>query len=295
VANVVPGAYRQVSVAKVAVPLTAASLEAYFVGRECYRRTRYVVVTSGPNTALIEVDLADREPLFSPAVSVSLLAGPEQTVAVRRPEIDTAVPSQLAKVVADHPDARCVVVEGRYGHVSFLLDPAPIRVLVREVVPPHPAKLVEQAQRVLDLADDLPPMVLVPDLVELTALAPPAGDILLPCRGSGIELPGRQAWFLDERPPHRDWALLGCARSREIHRWFYGVDGPGVDLCPRRRAGDVALGEDEELVLTKCCLLEADIESGPGRVVVPWGATIEQVRRALTDLARMAAAAWAPA
>ena len=84
------------------------------------------------------------------------------------------MPTQLARAAAGHaPGARCVIVRGRYGHVSFILDPAPIRVRVLEVVPPWPPKLVDQLSRVLDLAEDLPPVELVPDLVDLRDLARP--------------------------------------------------------------------------------------------------------------------------
>jgi hypothetical protein len=303
-ANVVPGAYREVSVADVDVPLTAAALTEHFRGRECYRRTRYIVARHGGANALVEVTLEDTGPLFSPAVDVEVLALPDETVFVEAPEVDTGVPSQLASIAVEHPDARCVVVEGRYHHVSFLLDPAPIVVRVVEVVPPSPAKLVDQARRVLELSEDLPPMVLAPELVDLGALAPAGVDVLLPCRGSGVAVDDATTWYLDQRPDRRPWVLVGCQRSREIHRWFYGADAPNVDVCPRALAAARADDRDDDrVVLTKCCLLEDRIElespeAGQGarpRVVVPWGATLDQVRTALRTLAEAAAPAWAPA
>jgi hypothetical protein len=288
-ANRRPRAYREVSVARVEVPLTAEGLTEHFLGRECYRRTRYVVVRNGEATALVAVEPADPEPLFSPAASVEVLALPPETAYLRLPDIDTGVPSQLAKVASGHPGARAVVVEGRYSHVSFLLDPAPLRVRVCEVVPPHPPKLLDQAQRVLDLAEDLPPMVLEPELVELDSLVADAPVVLLPCRGAGIRLGGRESHYLDERPPERDWTLLGCARSRQLHRWFYGRGAPGPDTCPR------TLASVSGPLLTKCCLLEDRIEIDGDVVVVPWGASLEQVRQALVALARRSDLAWAPA
>ena len=303
-ANVVPGAYREVSVADVDVPLSALALIEHFRGRECYRRTRYIVARHGGAHALVEVTLEDTGPLFSPAVDVEVLALPDETVFVEAPEVDTAVPSQLASIAVEHPGARCVVVEGRYHHVSFLLDPAPIVVRVVEVVPPSPAKLVDQARRVLELSEDLPPMVLAPELVDLEALAPAGVDVLLPCRGSGMAVDDATTWYLDQRPARHPWVLVGCHRSREIHRWFYGADAPNVDVCPRALAGGRAVDRDDDsLVLTKCCLLEDRIElespaTGQGarpRVVVPWGATLDQVRTALRTLAEAAAPAWAPA
>jgi hypothetical protein len=284
-----------VAVAEVDFSLDPEKLENHFVGRECYRRTRFIVVRHRGAAAVTRVESADRTPLFSPITRLEVLATADETCALDRPDLDTAVPSQLARA-ASEPEAsgaRAVVVRGRYGHVSFLLDPDPVRVRVREVVPPRPAKLLEQAQRVLDLAEDLPPTVLVADLVQLDDLAPTTGDVLLPCRGSDIELAGRRQWFLDERPPRRPWTLLGCTRSEQIHDWFYGEPPVHmVDLCPRRLP---ASSDVDGPVLTKCCLFESDVQHEQGVAVVPWGATLGEVRDALTILTREAEPAWAPA
>jgi hypothetical protein len=289
VTNVRPGAYRDVSVATVDVPLTAEHLTRHFLGRECYRRTRYLVVRNGADAALIGVQPADPEPLFSPAAEIEVLSLPAETVYVVRPDVDTGVPSQVARVAMEHPTARAVVVEGRYAHVSFLLDPAPVRIRVREVVPPWPAKLFDQAQRVLDVAEDLPPIVLEPELVELESLADDAPVVLLPCHGAGVSLEGKEAFYLDERPNEHEWVLLGCARSRQIHQWFYGHAATGIDTCPRTMAAG------DGLLLTKCCLLEDRVEVDGDVAVVPWGATLEQVGEALAVLARRSDPSWAPA
>jgi hypothetical protein len=293
--NVVPGQYRKVAVASVDLPLTGGTLTAHFLGREAYRHTRYIVARNGAQTAVLEVTKPPTADLFSPITGVEVLAGPGECAFVDAPEVDTGIPSSLARAAADHaPGVRCVVVEGRYHHVSFLLDPAPIRIRVGDVVPPRPAKLFDQAGRVLELAEDLPPIELAPDLVDLHGLATghPADHYLLPCRGSGFRLdgPGTLA-FLDERPPREDWTLLGCERSRAIHEWFYG--GPpkeAVELCPRR-----LFPADGRPLLTKCCLLEDSIAEAGTTVAVPWGASLEQVRQALASIATAAEPAWAPA
>jgi hypothetical protein len=214
---------------------------------------------------------------------------------VDAPEVDTGVPTQLARVARERaPGARCVVVQGRYRHVSFILDPAPIRVRVVEVVPPEPPKLLDQARRVLEVAEDLPPIELEPVLIDLTELAAErrAPRYLLPCRGSGITLEGAEVRFLDERPERQDWVLLGCDRSRELHRWFYREEPDAVDLCPRRAAGRLG---GATVVLTKCCLLEERLEDEPGAVTVPWGASLDQVREGLGRVAATAEPAWSPA
>jgi hypothetical protein len=179
-----------------------------------------------------------------------------------------------------------VIVRGRYGHVSFILDPAPIRVRVLEVVPPWPPKLVDQLTRVLDLAEDLPPVELVPELVDLRDLAGrlPADRYLFPCRaGQGSHDPKGPVTpvsYLDEIPEREPWTLVGCARSRSIHDWFYGGDVPTVDMCPRNLA---AAGEPVKgLLVTKCCLLEDRVAADGGTVVVPWGASLAQIREGLT-------------
>jgi hypothetical protein len=273
--NLVPTQYRTVSVAWVPGGLDEASLRAYLAGRPVYRRTRYLVARRGDACAVAEVSKESERPLFSPVTGLTMIAGPEETAFVDAADADTAVPTQLAAVAARHaPQARCVVVRGRYGHVSFIADPTPARIRVVEVVPPRPAKLVDQLSRVLDTAEDLPPVELVPDLVDLTELAAtrPAAHYLFPCRaGGGGE---RGVSYRDEVPPRRPWTLVGCARSRAIHDWFYGGEVDMVDMCPRALAGPGP-------ALTKCCLLEDRVAVDGGLVVVPWGASFAQVKEGL--------------
>jgi hypothetical protein len=293
VSNVVPGQYRRVSVATVDGPLTADRLTDHFLGREAYRHTRFIVARAGRDTALVRVTKADDTSLFAPITSVEVLAGPDECVFVVAPDVDTGIPSALGEVAGGHA-ARCVVVEGRYHHVSFILDPAPIRIRVGDVVPPRPAKLFDQARRVLELAEDLPPIELVADVVDLVdlAMAHPADRYLVPCRGSGfcVEGPATVA-YLDERPAPAEWTLLGCERSRGIHEWFYGErPHEAVELCPR-----LLFPADGQPLLTKCCLLEDSIADQGVTVAVPWGASLEQVRQALAAIAKAAEPAWAPA
>jgi len=222
-----------------------------------------------------------------------LVASAGETAFVDAPEADTAIPSQLARVAAERaPQARCVIVRGRYGHVSFIADPAPVRVTVIEVVPPRPAKLVDQLARVLDLAEDLPPVELVPELVDLTDLAGsrPSGHYLFPCRAGGAGADGLPAEepgaggpgvsYLDEVPARRPWTLVGCARSRAIHDFFYSDEVDMVDMCPRSLAGRRLAGRPGPVV-TKCCLLEDRVSADGECVVVPWGATFAQVKEGL--------------
>ena len=114
--------------------------------------------------------------------------------------------------------ARVTVVQGRFEHVNFIVEPAPLRVRVLEVVPPEPPKLLEMARAVLDYDEDLPPVELdfVPiDLRELAARAP-GRHYLFPCRCAGLDLDARSTSSTParrSRPTGRSWAASARARS----------------------------------------------------------------------------------
>jgi hypothetical protein len=148
---------------------------------------------------------------------------------------------------------------------------------VLEVVPPWPPKLVDQLSRVLELAEDLPPVELVPGLVDLRDLAArrPAARYLFPCRAGQGAQDQAEVSYLDEIPPRKPWTLVGCARSRAIHDWFYGDEVSQVDMCPRNLASNAGP------LLTKCCLLEDRVACDGDTVVVPWGASLAQISEGL--------------
>lgn len=288
--NLVPSRYRSVAVTTVPVPLQEQALRDYFSGALAYRRTRYIVARGGTETAVIEVHKHSTEPLFSEMTAITLVAGPSETTFVHAPETDTAVPSQLARAAAMWaPTARCVVVQGRYEHINFILEPAPLRIRVLELSPPQPPKLYDQAQRILELADQLPPVELIPEVVELADLARerPSQHYLLPCRAGDVPIEGAAVSFLDEIPPQADWTQIGCARSRAIHERFYGHDADRVDMCPR-----TLLARESPpapvVTLTKCCLLETHIEREGETVLVPWGASFDEIRDGLTAAVEIA-------
>lgn len=282
--NTITRPYRGLSMQETEVPLTEVDLIPYLLGREVYRRTDYLVLRNGSDTALVALRKESLEPLFSPVVEARLLAGPDQVVWIESPDTDVGNASALARVALEHarPDALGYVVQGRYEHVNFIWRPAPLRIRVTEVVPPEPPKLLKMAEQVVAFDEDMPPVELVLDAVDIRDLAGanPADEYLLPCRGSGLELPGEVA-FLDTRPANRhDWTMIGCERSLQFHRHFYGDEPTQVDICPRRRRAQ----PDDSLALTKCCLLERGVEIEPTQAVVPWGASLDEVRSALRCL-----------
>jgi hypothetical protein len=278
--------YRGLSVQAVDFPLTERAILTHLHGREVYRRTDYLALRGrrGDGTdgvALVAVRKASPEPLFSPVTEARVLAGPDEAAWVSSPETDVGNATALA--AAADPGARASVVIGRFEHVNFIWEPAPVPVRVTEVVPPEPPKLLAQARQAVEYDGDLPPVELVLDAVRVPDLAAahPAPAYLLPCRGSGTEL-GAPVSFLDTRPARRrDWLLIGCERSLQFHRHFYGDEPDRVDLCPRARAGT---GTGTGRTLTKCCLIERGLEVDGETAVVPWGANLDEVREGLRKL-----------
>ncbi len=279
--NLIPLPYRRVSVQRVPIPLDEPLIREYLLGKEAYRWTDHIVLHAEGRQAVVHVTKVSAEPLFSPITAVEVVALPEACVFVIDPLIDTGNPSGMAAKAASlglSPQAT-LIVEGLYGHVNFLHHPAPLTIRVIEEVPPEPPKLLAMAQQVLSYAD-LPPVLLQPELLDLSGLAHanPAPAHLFPCRASGLEGPG-PTFYLDERPPRQEWLLIGCERSRQIHRHFYGDEPPYIEMCPR-----LVPSSDSGPTLRKCCLLEQEIEVGAQGVVVPWGATLQQVEQGLHAL-----------
>ncbi|MCC6189105.1 MAG: hypothetical protein IT318_08715 [Anaerolineales bacterium] len=288
--NLVPLPYRRVSVQPYAGAMTEPALRAHFLGREAYRRTDYVVAQQGEAAAVVAVTAPDRQSLFSPIDSVQVLALPDTCRFVEMPDVDAGNRSALAEAAhrAGVGAASTLVVRGLYGHVNFIHHPDPLVVRVVEVAPPDPPKLFGLAQHVLSYAD-LPAMRLELERLDLNDLAggqqPPA--FLVPCRSGGLEGLGAPVYFLDERPATRqDWLLIGCERSLQFHRHYYGDEPPRVEMCPRKLAGPRGAA-----TLLKCCLLEFDIELDGLMAVVPWGADLPMVEAALRRLAERAGVA----
>lgn len=281
--NLVPLPYRHVSVQPYAGPLTAAAIESHLLGKDSYRRTRYVVLEQSERCAVAAVSRDSEEPLFSPITAVSVLALPDTCRLVEDETVDTGNPTALAaKALALGLDSTAtLVVRGLDGHVNFIHHPHPLEITVIDVVPPHPPKLWRQANQVLSYAAGLPPIALKEaslSLEDLAKQAPDAAAYLIPCRASGLnfEVP---TYFLDERPPRQPWTMIACERSRQIHRHFYGEEAPCVEMCPRRLTGPSSTP-----TLLKCCLLESGMAVEAQRVIVPWGADLAQVEAGLRAL-----------
>lgn len=281
--NFVPLPYRRVSVQPYQGEMSEAAICAHLLGREAYRRTDFVVLRQGAATAVAAVSAPDRQSLFSPIDWVEVVALPDRCTFVELPDVDTGNRSALAATahrLGIGPEETLVVC-GKYAHVNFIHQPDPLVIRVVEVAPPEPPKLFDLAQHVLSYAD-LPPIRLELERIDLNELAaghtPPA--FLVPCRSGGLDRLSAPVYFLDQRPAERqEWLLIGCERSLQFHRHYYGDEPPRIELCPRRLAG-----RRQEPTLLKCCLLEFHTELDGPIAVTPWGADLQQVEAALRQL-----------
>ncbi len=274
--------YRGLSVQHVDRTPEPGFMRDYLLGREVYRRTDYLALIHGRRVGLASVAREETGELFERVVDVDVWAGPDRTMLIEAPDVDVGNATALARAALrqGRPGISGFVVKGMFEHINFIWEPRPIPILVTEVTPPEPPKLLRQAQQVVEFDEDLPPVELLLDAVTFTDLAAEATteSYLLPCRGAGTELSGR-ASYLDTRPATRqDWVMIGCERSMQFHRHFYGDEPPQVDICPRKR---VEQADPDGKWLIKCCMLERGMEFGGDRAVVPWGANLDEVRRAL--------------
>jgi hypothetical protein len=278
--------YRGVSVQHWDRPLDEASVKEVLLAREAYRRTEFIVLRGeGDATALVGITCSAQEALFNPIVSVDWLGGPDDCVYVVRHDVDSANATALAEVAAaEAPTAAICVVEGLYQHVNFIVRANPLQIRLVDVVPPERPRLLDLARQAIAIDEDLPPVRLVPDLLDVPTLAAAVPDdhYLLPCQGAGLDLPGTVD-YLDQRPERADWTLVGCERSRQFHRWFYGTEPDRqVELCPDRLIpAEPAAGS---ATLLRCCLLERGIRVDGNRAMVPWGTNLSEVQAALRAL-----------
>lgn len=270
--NFIARPYRGVSVQD-APGLDEPALREWLIGRRVYRRTEFVVAARAGEHAVVQVEHPVGDDILATVSDLRVLARPDEVAFVADPSVDTGNASQMAR--AARAGARVTVVRGRFEHVNFIVEPAPLRVRVLEVVPPEPPKLLEMARSVLDYDEDLPPVELDYVPIDLRDLARGPGTFMYPCRCAGLD-----GEFLDAGPAElADWTLVGCERSRQIHVALYGAEPSArVDFCPR------VLAADDGPTLMKCCLYERGVRREGQSLVVPWGAALEEVREALHAL-----------
>ena len=282
--NIVPIPYRKTSVQKYAGEMSEEAVQSYLLGKEAYRRTEFIVLEGGNQEhAVVAIQKSDDQPLFSNITQVEILGLPENCIYVKDSSADCANRSALAEVAFRNQvkkDGVCIV-EGKYDHINFICRPDPLVLQVLEVEPPSPPKLHDMVTQVLSYAD-LPPIRVELKTIDVRELCNSVDPecYLLPCRSGGMDQLQKPVYFLDERPEQRkNWVLVGCERSLQFHRHYYGDEPPQVEMCPRKLRQDNGVP-----TLLKCCLLEFGIERDGDVMVVPWGTDLVMVEQALREI-----------
>jgi hypothetical protein len=268
-------------------PLTRESILAASKGRLAYKLTDFYCVTDGSAWAVASIRKAAGRSLLVPIRDVRVIAGPEETAYVEDPTVDTTNPSSMLMAAERHaPGARCVVVQGEFNHLSFVVRGGhEVRVTALDVVPPRPSKVAELARRAL--ATTGLPVILSEEVVDLADFArevPADRRLMMPCRASGLAV-DRPVDYLDEQPPlggEEPVTLVGCRLSGRIFRERYGRDPDRtVTMCPLELA---SLRGVQGWTLVKCCNEKGPYTLRGDVVAVPWSATRGDVAAALDEV-----------
>lgn len=275
-----PGHCKDVAVKKVEFDLTAENIEREIQGKRAYTRCDHYVLRHGDDIAVVAITKAEGKELFRPITDHRILALPGDVDLVVDPTVDVINPSSMARVADAHP-GRTVVVEGLFGHVSFVMPNEIVRLDVLDVVPPRPSKLSVLVERAL--LSGLVHFPVVPryeeiDLNELASgVRTPA--IIFPCEASGLSSE-RKVHYLDQVPDVVDEAtLVGCDLSGRIFRTLYHRDIARVEMCPQELAP-----REGRKRLVKCCRVREGYQIKDDLAIVPWGATVQEVADAINAL-----------
>ena len=274
--------------------LDEAALRDHFLGREAYRRTRFVVARrdDAGATALLRVERS-RGARCSRRSSTSRCS-PGRTSAPTSwsREADTAVPSALARrrrVASGRPGARAVVVAG----------PLRARQLHRRTRPAAPRRPGGRAARSRRSCSTRragcspSPRTCRPSCRWPTPVRPcrprrrgARRHYLLPCGGSGVAVAGAQLSYLDQRPPRG----LDPARLRPVPG-HPPARSTASDAADRRHvpAGGARTTPAPRSSPSAACWRTTSSRRRR-RVVVPWGASLGQVRRGAARARRRAGA-----
>src|SRR3984893_13928922 len=129
VKNLVPLPYSRVSGKADFGPTTEDALADLLIGGEPYPRTVFIVLHNEEQQyAVVAITRAESEPLFSQITSVEVLALPDSSMFVERPDVDPANRSALAQAAHELGVGLrgTLILKGMYDHVNFIHHPDPL-------------------------------------------------------------------------------------------------------------------------------------------------------------------------
>lgn len=284
--NIVPLPYSRVAVQHVDFALNETELKSFLQEKEAWFETDYVVFRRAKDCAVVELRKEKRNDMFCRITDVGIVSLPDTSHWIEDFTIDTGNPSALAEKARalGITASETLVVSGLYEHVNFIHRPQPTVIDVFDVSPPNPPRLLDMAKRVI-ANRSFPAIVLNPRIQSIPEMVPDlhGKPILFPCGISQLKAMVSAA-YLDERPNRQDWVLVGCERSRQIHRHLYGDDPPRIELCPKK-----LFVADDSPTLMRCCMVTGSFELRGKVAVVPWGADLSVVEDAIRALLNLRA------
>ena len=277
----------EVGVRKVEFTLGKEEIRQAAVGKLVYWKTRYLLLTSRDEWAIIKVR-SEGSGLFRQVSQIDIIVLPKDIEYVENSLLNVLSVSTMAQV-ASKTSKRAVIVKGAFDHVSFILGETAIVLNVYDVVPPKPSKLIDLTEKTLARESIDRPIILIPKILDLHTLVSPKDEVvMLPCRTSGVNLKqsNQRVLFLDEAPTlsrseAKSVTLVGCDLSRKVFTSHYGVLPKFRNICPKKWA---LKESSDELSLCLCCLEDSDFKREGNLLVLPWGVTSKQVEAAVKSL-----------
>lgn len=279
---------KEVSLKKVAFPLTEEEISKNMIGKLAYKKTKFLVLNNGKDWAVVSIQRPETKELFSNIGNIDIISLPDSTKYVEDPEIDVLSPTRMIEK-AEEMGVKTLVLKGKFEHVSFIHDEKAQPVRILEVVPPEPPKLVDMVRKVLYSGNVNKPVKIMPDIINLRDIVQDCKNqsVVFPCHASGLESE-KDFFYLDEKPElskkmRNETCLIGCDLSLKIFKKLYGFEPEFYNFCPKKRA----LKMNSTIpILTKCCEIKEGYELIGNIVVVPWGATQKDVEEGLSKLLR---------
>lgn len=257
--------------------------------KTAYTSTNYMVLNNGPDWTVLKVAKSAEKGLFKRIERVEIVSLPQDTAYLEKPEVDVNNPSIMVRM-AEQVGKDALVIKGKFEHISFVYQEKTTPLVVFDVVPPSPPKIVELVEAALSTGRIRKPIRLIPKIVDLNELARIINTryVMFPCYAvslAGLE-GGPNTLYLDHaqglQVSANEITLIGCELSLRIFTSLYGEKPAFIDHCPKKLLHTVS-----EAALCRCCVVDEGHGIEGNAAYVPWGASVGEVEEAIIDLFRL--------
>ncbi|MDO8690539.1 MAG: hypothetical protein Q7R39_11120, partial [Dehalococcoidia bacterium] len=121
--------------------MTRQNIMTDVAGKSAYVNTNYMVLNNGTDWAVAKVHKARGEGLFQKIDALNIISMPGDTMYLEKPEVDVQNASVMVRM-AEETGKDALVVKGKFEHISFVHKEKTTPVVVFDVVPPNPPKIV---------------------------------------------------------------------------------------------------------------------------------------------------------